>query len=140
MAHENIYKYVQGISYQTRWKEVHSEELSLSGAFRAFRGLLASEKENSAKKLLDFVPSKLDKKEWQQFEKYIAKRYDNGIPKKRYSMFYIWQFFDKLAKIYYLEHIEKTDLTEEKKARLQAAQRYLVASKKEKQDKKAQSK
>lgn len=137
---QNIFKYTQGISYNQRWKDIHSEELNLSGAFRAFRGLLASEKDTSAKKLLLFVPAKLDKKEWQKFEKYIAQRYSNGTPKKRYSMFYIWQFFDRLVKEYFLDHIEKTDLTKEQKERLVAAQSYLIAERKKTQDKKTQNK
>jgi hypothetical protein len=137
---QNNFKYTQGISYSQRWKDVHSEELSLSGAFRAFRGLLASEKESSAKKLLLFIPAKLDKKDWQKFEKYISLRYSGGTPKKRYSMYYIWQFFDKLAKNYFLENIERADLTKEQKERLAAAQNYLIAERKKTQDKKAQNK
>ena len=137
---QNQFKYTQGISYNQRWEDIHSEEVNLSGAFRAFRGLLASEKESSAKKLLLFIPAKLDKKEWQKFEKYISLRYSGGTPKKRYSMYYIWQFFDRLAKDYFLDHIEKADLTKEQKERLTAAQNYLVAERKKTQDKKAQSK
>lgn len=137
---QNQFKYVQGISYNQRWKDIHSEEINLSGAFRAFRGLLASEKETSAKKLLLFVPAKLDKKEWKAFETYISERYKGGAPKKRYSMYYIWQFFDKYAKIYFLDNIEKEDLTKEQKERLTAAQNYLAAERKKAQDKKAQSK
>lgn len=137
---QNQFKYTQGISYNQRWQDIHSEEVNLSGAFRAFRGLLASEKETSAKKLLLFVPAKLDKKEWQKFEKYISMRYQNNTPKKRYSMFYIWQFFDRLAKEYFLDNIEKVDLTKEQKERLSAAQNYLIAERKKEQDKKAQNK
>ena len=137
---QNQFKYVQGISYNQRWKDIHSEEVNLSGAFRAFRGLLASEKESSAKKLLLFIPAKLEKKEWKLFETHIAQKYTNGTPKKRYSMYYIWQFFDRLAKDYFLDHIEKADLTKEQKERLTAAQNYLAAERKKAQDKKAQSK
>ena len=67
-------------------------------------------------------------------------RYQNSTPKKRYSMFYIWQFFDRLAKEYFLDNIEKTDLTTSQKERLKAAQNYLAAERKKAQDKKAQSK
>lgn len=137
---QNQFKYTQGISYNQRWKDVHSEEINLSGAFRAFRGLLASEKETSAKKLLLFIPAKLDKKEWKLFEAHIAQKYTNGTPKKRYSMYYIWQFFDKYAKSYFLDNIEKAGLTKEQKDRLTAAQNYLAAERKKAQDKKAQSK
>lgn len=137
---QNNFKYTQGISYTQRWKDVHSEELSLSGAFRAFRGLLASEKESSAKKLLLFIPAKLDKKEWQAFEKYISKRYTNGTPKKRYSMYYIWQYFDGLAKSYFLEYVEKENLTDDQKNRLNAARAYLIAERKKTQDKKTANK
>lgn len=137
---QNVYKYVQGISYSNRWKDIHSEEINLSGAFRAFRGLLASEKETSAKKLLLFVPAKLDKKEWKLFEAHISQKYTNGTPKKRYSMYYIWQFFDKYAKSYFLDNIEKENLTKEQKERLTAAQNYLAAERKKAQDKKIQSK
>jgi hypothetical protein len=137
---QNQFKYVSNISYNQRWKEIHSEEVNLSGAFRAFRGLLASEKESSAKKLLLFIPAKLDKKDWKLFESHMAEKYSDGTPKKRYSMFYIWQFFDKLAKSYFLDNIEKTDLTKEQKDRLTAAQNYLLAERKKTQDKKAQDK
>ena len=137
---QNNFKYTQGISYAQRWQDIHSEEVNLSGAFRAFRGLLASEKDGTAKKLLSFVPAELEKKEWKQFEKYMSMKYQNGTPKKRYSMYYIWQFFDRLAKEYFLENIEKTDLTKEKKERLSAAQAYLIAERKKAQDKKAASK
>jgi hypothetical protein len=137
---QNQFKYTQGVSYNQRWKDIHSEEVNLSGAFRAFRGLLASEKENSAKKLLAFIPAKLNNKEWKLFEAHMANRYSNGTPKKRYSMYYIWQFFDKAAKSYFLDNIEKDNLTDEQKSRLAAAQNYLVAERKKAQDKKAQSK
>lgn len=137
---QNNFQYTQGISYAQRWKDVHSEELSLSGAFRAFRGLLASEKDGTAKKLLLFIPAKLEKKDWQAFEKYIAKRYSNGTPKKRYSMYYIWQYFDGLAKHYFLEYVEKENLTDDQKNRLNAARAYLIAERKKTQDKKAANK
>lgn len=137
---QNQFKYVSNVSYNQRWKEIHSEEVNLSGAFRAFRGLLASEKENSAKKLLLFIPAKLDKKEWKLFEAHMAEKYSGGTPKKRYSMFYIWQFFDKMAKNYFLDTIEKENLTKEQKDRLTAAQNYLAAERKKAQDKKMQSK
>lgn len=137
---QNNFKYTQGISYNKRWQDIHSEEVNLSGAFRAFRGLLASEKDGTAKKLLSFVPSKLDKKEWQKFEKYISKRYQGGTPKKRYSMYYIWQFFDGLAKEYFLDYVEKDNLTDDQKNRLSAARAYLIAERKKTQDEKLENK
>ena len=133
---QNNFKYVQGISFANRWQDIKSENLSLSGAFRAFRGLLSTEKENSAKRLLSFIPAKLEKKEWKNFETYMSNKYPSGAPKKQYSMYYIFLFFDRLAKNYFLEYVEKDNLTDDQKNRLNAARAYLIASRKETQDKK----